>query len=237
MKIRIIASGSKGNAYKISDGTTAILVEAGIPYKELSKRLQFTMRSIAGVLITHEHGDHAKAVKDLVKRGTDVYATAGTFEALGLNNHRTKLIEAKKTFTVGTFKILPFDIAHDAAEPVAFLIESTETGKRLLYFTDTKYIRYRFSKINYLLAECNYSMELLENNINREQIERKYGMRVFDNHMSLEALIDFLEQMDRSELEEIHLIHLSNSNSDAEASRNRVEALTGIPTYVAAERE
>ena len=74
MEIKVIASGSSGNATLISDGVTALLLDAGISHKELQRGTGFKLSGVAGCLITHEHQDHSKACKELAKTGTDVYA-------------------------------------------------------------------------------------------------------------------------------------------------------------------
>ena len=68
-----LASGSRGNCYHISDGRTPLLLECGIPYKEIQKGLNFRMSELAGCLISHEHQDHCRAVVDMMKAGVDCY--------------------------------------------------------------------------------------------------------------------------------------------------------------------
>ena len=75
MKIEVIASGSSGNCYKVSNEDTTLLIECGIPYKKIQKALNFKTTDIDGVLVSHEHGDHSKACKDLIKSGVDLYMT------------------------------------------------------------------------------------------------------------------------------------------------------------------
>ena len=53
MKIRVLASGSGGNAYTISDGATTLLLDAGIPLKEIQVATGFKVREIAGAFVTH----------------------------------------------------------------------------------------------------------------------------------------------------------------------------------------
>lgn len=73
MDIRPIASGSSGNAYWISDGKTPLLLDAGIPMKAIQIGCGFRVRELGGCFITHCHGDHSKAAKDLLRYGVDVY--------------------------------------------------------------------------------------------------------------------------------------------------------------------
>lgn len=232
MEILTIASGSSGNAYRVSDGKTQLLLDAGIPYKEIQKALDFRTRDLAGVLITHEHGDHVKAAKDLAKAGINIYASAGTIEAAGLEGHRIKPVRALREFTVGTFRILPFDVQHDAAEPLGFLLESTATKERLLYFTDTYYVKYRFPAIHYLMAECNYSRERLQDSVDAGYVPKELVPRLLKSHMSLEHFQDFLRANDTTQLRHVYLLHLSNNNADAQKFKETVQRMTGTEVTV-----
>ena len=93
MKIEVIASGSSGNCYKINNEDTTLLIECGIPYKKIQQTLNFKVTDVDGVLVSHEHVDHSKACKDLIKAGVNLYMTKGTKEALKLESHRVKTFE------------------------------------------------------------------------------------------------------------------------------------------------
>ena len=132
MQIKVLASGSSGNAYIVSDGRTTLLLDAGIPLKAIQVGTNYTVRKIAGAFITHSHQDHSKAAKDLARYGVNIYTSRGTIEACGLTGHRLHPVKALQEITVGTFKVLPFDVEHDAPEPLGFLFASTATGEKLL---------------------------------------------------------------------------------------------------------
>ena len=84
MEIKTLASGSTGNAYLVGDGTTTLLLECGISMRELMRRSRFTLSRVDACLITHEHGDHARAVHDVMARGIPVYCSEGTAAKLGI---------------------------------------------------------------------------------------------------------------------------------------------------------
>ncbi|MDT3426107.1 phosphoribosyl 1,2-cyclic phosphodiesterase [Paenibacillus forsythiae] len=136
--IQCLGSSSAGNAYRITDGQTALLLEAGFPYKAIQRALQFHMSEIAGCLITHEHGDHSRAAADIMRAGIPVYTSRGTAEALKLSGHRLRPVTALETFTVGSWTILPFGVEHDAAEPLGFLL-ADQDGDKLVFLTDSYY--------------------------------------------------------------------------------------------------
>mgnify|MGYP002524215013 CR=1 FL=1 len=78
MDIKIFASGSSGNCYQINDGKTSLLLECGIPKQRILSAIGYDIGKISGVLISHEHGDHAKAAKDMMastrNRANDIAA-------------------------------------------------------------------------------------------------------------------------------------------------------------------
>ena len=231
MDIKVISTGSGGNAYRVSDGKTAVLLDAGIPFRELHRALGYRLSDISGALVTHAHQDHAKACKDLLYRGMDVYTSRGTIEACGLFSPRLHAVKSLAPFTVGTFKALPFDVAHDAPEPLGFLLTSESSGERLLYFTDTFYIKYRFPGVTHLLGECNHDEKGIEDAVRLGYIPAELAPRLVRSHMSLQTFIEFLKKMDRTRLRQIYLLHMSENNSDEARFVREVAKLTGVEVY------
>lgn len=227
MDIKVIASGSSGNCYRVSDGVTSVLLDCGIPFKQIQRALNFELSSIDGVLVTHCHQDHVKGARELARIGVDVYTSKGTLDACGLSGGRFKAIESMDTFNVGTFTVMAFDVEHDVPEPLGFLLKSDVTGEKLLYFTDTYYLKYTFKGLNYIMGECNYSIETLNKDLNPTLRDR-----ILESHMSLEHFVEFLQANDLSELKEIYLLHLSNDNSDEDLFKKTVQKIIGIEVYV-----
>lgn len=227
MDVRILASSSSGNCYRVSDGNTALLLECGIPIKEIREGLEFRLSEVDGCLISHEHKDHCKAVKDVIRAGIDVYMSAGTKAALGLRGHRVKVVKALEQFQVGTFTILPFDTQHDAQEPLGYLIYSRATGKKLLFATDTYYIRYKFQGLTHIMVECNYASDILQGNIEDRLIPLSLKNRLLESHFSLANVKNFLLANDLSKVQGIYLMHLSSGNSDAERFKREIQEVTG----------
>lgn len=231
IQIRVLASSSRGNCYAITDGRTKLLIECGIRFRDIQRALGFRISGLAGCLLSHEHEDHARAVRELMRAGVDIYASRGTIDALGMSGHRLRSVQAHKPFTVGTWTVLPFDTVHDAAEPLGFLLASP-AGK-VLYLTDTAYCRYRFKGLTHVMVEANYSTELIHQNVAAGVIPLALKNRILRNHMSLERALDLLRANDLRQVREIWLLHLSDQNSDAELFRRQVQEVTGKPVYVA----
>jgi len=229
IEIKSLASGSSGNLYWIKkNGNTALLLEAGIKLKDIMKGLDFKLSQIAGCLISHEHQDHSRAVVNMMKLGIDIYLSQGTLDALGLSGHRINIIKARKQFNIGDWAVLPFKIQHDANEPLGFLLASGEY--KILYATDTAYLKYRFNGLSHIAIECNYSERILNQNRSIPSLLRQSIIR---NHFSLENVKEFLKANDLSQVREIYLLHLSDANSNAEMFKREIQELTGKPTFTA----
>lgn len=231
IQITTLATGSKGNCYHITDGVTPILIECGIRFRDIQKSLNFKTSGLAGCLVTHEHKDHCAGIKDVLKAGIDCYMSSGTAEAIGIKHHRIKKVEAKKQFQLGTWTILPFDVQHDVSEPLGFLLMNQE-GEKLLFATDTYYIKYKFPGLTHIMVECNYSMDILIQNIVDGLVPKVMKKRLERSHFSLENVKEFLKANDLSKVQEIWLLHLSDNNSDEERFKREIQELTGKLVYV-----
>ncbi|MEG0471298.1 MAG: MBL fold metallo-hydrolase [Solibacillus sp.] len=231
IEIKTIATGSKGNCYHISDGSTSLLLEAGISFKQIQLGINFETSNIAGVLVTHEHMDHCKGVEGCLKRGMTIYMSQGTKDGMGLDSAQIRIIKSKEQFRIGTWTILPFDIQHDVTEPLGFLLQS-DNGDKLLFATDTYYIKYKFTGLTHLMIECNYDQQTLDGNVESGRIHLAMKKRVMRSHFGLENLLNFFAANDLSKVEEIHLLHLSDNNSNVERIFKAVARATGKMIYI-----
>lgn len=226
ISIETLATGSKGNCYMITDGVTPILIECGISFKKIQRKLNYQTMDIAACLVSHEHKDHCAGLSGVLGAGIRCYMSKGTKEAIGINHHRIKTVENKKQFVIGTWTILPFDVQHDVAEPFGFLLVN-QAGDKLLFATDTYYIKYKFQGLTHLMIECNYCQSVLDVNEQTGRIHPSMRKRVMKSHFSMENVLEFLKANDLSKLQEIWLLHLSDSNSDESLIRQEVARATG----------
>jgi len=232
--VQVLASSSRGNCYRVTDGSAPLLLECGIKFSDIRQGLNFRVSELAGCLCSHEHADHSKSVPDMMKAGITCYMSKGTADALGVSGHRVHTIKAMEQFTIGTWTILPFETVHDAAEPLGFLLVS-KYGDRILFATDTAYIKVRVNGLTAIMIECNYAKDILDANIEAGVVPVEMRHRLIRSHMSLETVKGFLKANDLSQVREVWLTHLSGDNSDAERFKREVQALTGIATYIAQE--
>lgn len=231
MDIKVLGSSSKGNSYLLSDGHTTVLIECGLPFNELKKRSHFMIPShIDGCLVTHEHMDHSKAVKELLNFGVDVYALDSIFEAHHVKrHHRAHIINqnVSSSFKIGSFIITAYEMYHDVP-CVGYLIYSSVNEELLLFATDTRLIKYAFKSLDYIMIEANYDIELVNDDAQLK--------RLVKSHMSIENTIDYLLKLDLSSVKEIYLMHLSSRNSNSKDFKKRVKMATGKPVIICDER-
>jgi len=114
-----------------------------------------------------------------------------------------------------------------------FLIQYNPTGEKLLYATDTYYIKYKFNKLNYLLIECNYNKEVAKENADNKVINKTRYTRLLESHFSLENVLKFLQANDLTYTKNIILCHLSDTNSNQNIMQSKVYEQTKIKTDIA----
>jgi len=232
MLIKSLASSSLGNCYLINDGNSSLLIECGILLKEIRQK-GVDLTALAGCLISHEHKDHSKAAKSIIKY-TNIYTSAGTLKhlELGVYSYRASAVTAGKKFKVGSFDVIPFATQHDADEPLGFLIYSRFSKEQLLFATDTYYIHNQFKKLDYIMIECNFDEDLLKANIENDLVSPVVAKRLFSSHFELKNVKQFLKATDLSRTKAIYLMHLSDGSSNAESFKREIMELTGVPVYV-----
>lgn len=234
MELKILGSSSAGNCYVFDNGKEALVVECGISFKEVKKAVNFDISRIVGCLVSHEHGDHAKEVQKFIDARIPVYMSSGTAESLSLNKNNRLLATMVDCgiYHVGNFTVQAFNVQHDCAEPFGFLIHHPETGM-VLFATDTYYLAYTFRNLNNILIECNYRLDILENNIASGCVPDITRDRTIKSHMSFDTCKETLLANDLSAVNNIVLIHLSNGNSNACEFQQGIHEATGKTVHVA----
>lgn len=222
MELKTLGTGSAGNCYLLKPKNgKSLIIDCGVNFKKVKEAVDFDLNSISGAIQTHSHGDHSKFTKDFINAGINVYMSAQNQKEIGLKSHRIINIENSKQFNVADFTIMPFEVNHDVY-CFGFLIHHPECGTTL-YLTDTSYSNYVFKGLNNLIIECNYSDEIIEAKINGNGFLRN---RIIGSHMSIETLIELLVKNDLSMVNNIVLIHLSDSNSNEIDFINQVRKAT-----------
>ena len=229
MTLTILGSSSAANGYVLDNGREALALECGCPLHYLKRTLGFDLRRVCGVLLTHEHADHARHALKYIEAALPLYASQGTLMALPdevCTSPYSHPVRSPRPFRVGRFHVLPFDVRHDAAEPLGFLVSHPEMGS-LLFATDTRLLPYTFPGVRTWLLECNYDAALLAENVRRGEVSEAQRVRVVESHMSLDTCRETLQANDLTAARRIILIHLSDRNSNAAAFRKTIARATG----------
>lgn len=208
MKLKFIATGSTGNCYTLtSNSGETLILDCGIPIKEIKKGLDWNIKGIMGVLCTHKHLDHSKSLKDFKSMGIPIYAPYISQKPMAIGS--------------GAFRIQSFDLTtvdgrwtHTDADGTecpcyGFLITHKEMG-RLLYITDTELIKWKFKDINHILLGVNYDKDLVDT-------DNPKANHVFRGHLSIDTACDFVKANDSDSLQNGIMCHLSSENADKES--------------------
>lgn len=240
MIIKSIASSSKGNCYYICDGVSHLLLEAGTTLDKI-RDANIDLVQLDGCLITHSHKDHAKFARD-VARYTRVYSSQQTIDKIdfGRLDYNKRIIEPKKSFEIGTFKITAYLGYHENSdgtpcEVLMYFIQSKKTKENVFLGTDSSFFVPIKVPVHYLLVECNYSIKILQKgrDVFESKLDQHEYMRLRKSHTGLEGLLEWLKNdVYMSDLREIYLTHLSDRNSDEKLFKGEVMKATGKVVYV-----
>lgn len=212
------------------------MLEAGLPIKQLRDKLRdhgVMLSDIGACLCSHSHGDHSKAVKDLLKMGIDCHMSYGTAKALNVvTHHRSHMWDTYlEPLSIPFGWVTAFPLEHDAPDPIGFYISYDK--ERLLFIPDTAYVENRFQGVTILVIECNNAEDILSEKIFSGATPSFIGKRIRRNHFSLANVKEFILANNMAKtLWEIWLIHLSDTNSSEQRFKKEIQEITGVPVYV-----
>ena len=229
-----IASGSKGNCVFIGTENTKILVDAGLSGKKVEQGLSelgLTGHDIDAIFVTHEHNDHVDGVGILSRRyDIPVYATEGTWENMpskvgDIRCFNQNAVYAGEPCVINDISLCPFEIPHDAAQPVGYRISAFD--KTVTIATDIGHITEKIIEntrdCDLLLLESNHDVEMVHNGPYPYPLKR----RVLSDfgHLSNENCAKVLSETFSTRLKYILLGHLSNENNTPMLAYNTVKGI------------
>ncbi len=218
-KIICLGSNSKGNTYILEGNSGGKLIfEAGMPIMDISNALGHNYDYVEACLVSHHHGDHSKSIQKIIDRGISTFAPEETTEKF----EGAFIALPKDQITTKSFNIYFFESFHDC-ECIGYIIEEKSTGETLLFSTDSYVLKSHIKSLNYLMIETNYREDELYESIDAGDTSRSRVNRLYQSHMSLEAAMKYIEEIDQSELSEIMLLHLSDNNSDEKEFKKIIE--------------
>lgn len=227
MFLKCLGSSSSGNCYLLESELECLVLEAGLPFKDVKKTLDFNIGKIVGVVGSHQHGDHFSQAEEYLKSGIPVYAPEEAHKSLSKEYLQQMVVRTGYWYKAGGFEITPFEVEHDV-QCFGYIIRHPEMGS-LLFATDSAFIRQNFKgvKLNHIMIECNYSEAIINARYAEGSIERSRIDRVLKTHMSLETCREFVRVNKTGNLDNVVLLHLSDGNSDERAFREDIQAVVG----------
>ncbi len=234
MKLTVLGSNSLGNCYILETDKEALIIEAGVRFSEVKKALKFKISKVVGVVISHEHNDHAGYIKEFINAGIMTLALEEVFKAKGFDEQSSsfyRAIKPKQGYRIGGFSIIPLGVNHDVP-CVSFIIDHPEMG-RLLFVTDTMMFDYQVPGLNHVLIEANYADDILDKNIESGKMPISMRPRLLQSHMEINTTLWILRRIGLVDIHNIVLIHLSDGNSSEERFVKSAQELTGKQVYAA----
>ena len=229
----MLGSGSDGNAAYLESAGTRVLLDAGFSCRELEARLSalgVDPARIDAILLSHEHGDHARGAARFARRfGTLVAGTRATLRAAGLPGGSVRLLEFEsgEQFRMGGLRVATAPLSHDAADPVGFRIEAggRRVGFALDLGTTTQAVLDLLSGCESMILESNHDLEMLERGpYPRELKERLRGPR---GHLSNGQAAELFAETVGETTRTLVLAHLSRTNNRPDLASAAMRATLG----------
>ena len=214
--LRVVGTGSSGNCYLLTCGNETLVIECGKRFMDAKIALNFNIRSIVGAISTHCHGDHYGKASEYVLTGIPVWTP-----------WKDENLRQSKWF--GGFHVQSFESQHNVP-CVGYLIKH-DCGLKMLYASDTSYVRYIFKGLTAMLLEANYS----EKYVNRDEAKYRH---VVEGHLSIETATECIKANMNDKLKNVILCHLSAGNSDPVEFKKTVQAIVpdGVRVDIATPR-
>lgn len=223
MKLRVLASGSKGNCLVVQGGGQTLLVDCGLSCRELTRRMMacgLDPDAVDGVLFTHDHSDHCSGIATFHKRhpGAALYANGNTADAIasvtGVEDGWC-VFETAEPFRVGGLSVTSFSVPHDAADPVGFLVD--DGTSRLFAGTDMGVVtlpaKEALGRATCAVLESNHDAGLLARSERPPSLKQRIAGR--SGHLSNDQAADVVREVNPPNLRHLFLAHLSGEcNAD-----------------------
>ena len=234
MYMKTIASGSSGNCTYIGSDTTSVLVDAGVSRKKIVEGLNessLDIKDIDGILITHEHIDHVRALGVIARANSiPMYATEDTLREILHMGQLGKIdssllhpILPDRSFKIGDLSVKAHAIWHDAVDPVCYTV--THGNKKVSVATDMgDYDDYLVSCLmdsDAMVIEANHDVKMLEVGPYPYELKRRILGRM--GHLSNEAGGRLIKRILNSHVKAIFLGHLSRENNLPELAYETVK--------------
>jgi len=229
MKITILGSGSGGNSVLIESRECRVVVDAGFKPRVMAQRLRavgVAPESVHGVIVTHEHIDHAKGVAGCVEKWKwAVYSTGGTrMMCSDWIGFPVQIVERSGTFSVGDLNVQTIPVSHDATEPIGLVVTHSVTGARAGIVYDLGYVSETNSTalrdLEVLILESNHDEQMLRAGPYPFMVQARIGGRM--GHLSNRAAATAAADCVNPGLKHIVLAHLSENCNEPKVALRTV---------------
>lgn len=240
LKFISFGSGSSGNCAYVGDDTSGFLIDAGVAMENVVNELRrngIDMRTIRGIVLTHDHSDHVRFAYTILRkyRHMRVYCTPKTLNGL-LRRHAISNrikdyhfpIYKEHPFQIDNFTLVAFETMHDGTDNAGFFISNG--GHKLAVATDlgciSERVDYYMRQANYLMIEANYDATMLTNGSYPEYLKARIRSDI--GHLDNCVTAEYLANIYTEKLRFVFLCHLSRDNNTPQLARQTVEnALKG----------
>lgn len=220
MKLKTIASGSKGNCSIVLCDETKFIIDMGISYLTLKRSLEensLSFDQFTGILITHNHKDHISGLASLIKKThIKVFIPIEMYDGIKelVPKDRCEFIDDK--FKINDTEIELIHTSHDAPYSIGFII--TQNEKSIVYVTDTGYINRKYlkkmeNKDLYLIESNHDEVMLMDGPYPRFLKERVISDK---GHLSNTTTSKYLSKIIGNKTKYIILAHISEKNNTEE---------------------
>jgi len=228
LRFRVLGSGSTGNATLVEAGGTHVLLDAGLGPRTLADRLDglgVDPSTLEAVVLSHEHGDHARGAASFARRfGIPIAGTLGTRRAAGLGEVADyRALRPGTPLALGSLRVASVALPHDAAEPVGFVV--TAGAARLGHATDLGHVSRgvvaAFRHCDAILLESNYDLAMLRGGPYPWSLKERILSP--DGHISNADVARYLTTGLGPDCRTVVLAHLSQKNNHPELARGTAE--------------
>jgi phosphoribosyl 1,2-cyclic phosphodiesterase len=242
LSIASLNSGSNGNCYYIGNECEAILIDAGLSSRETDrrmKRLGLNPKKLKGIFITHEHSDHIKGLRSVIKKyKVPVYVTNKTVEygRLKIKEPYLRNFNPFVPVNIGGLSIIAVPKFHDACDPHSFVVTSNYVNVGI--FTDTgspcKNLIHHFKQCHAAFLESNYDERMLDQGSYPYALKNR--IRGGRGHLSNRQALQLFLEYRPPHMSHLFLSHLSENNNRPEIVQNLFSSCAGRTKIVIASR-
>ena len=231
IKFKSLSSGSCGNCYFLGsfhqDGSceAALLIDLGVSPRRLKKELEkegIPLSCIKGVLITHDHNDHIRAIGSYCKNlPLPVWMTRELSGAFLVRHLGGEYLPACRRILSPRWNQIDGDtirdryfVAPDATQTVGYAV--LIGGHKFVIMTDigsfTEEASLWACQADTVVIESNYDPDMLRRGPYPPELQER--IRSGHGHLSNPDCAQAIRQFNHQGLRQVFLCHLSEHNND-----------------------